>query len=146
MSLEPINVLKKIPLFAHFSKEVLAEVKDMLIRKHFNKNDVVFNEQDEGQELYIVRSGQFKIVTTSPDGGEIILAILTPGDFFGELSVLDKQPRSAMAMPTAMVPVPHWNSQGMEDVDSLSLWNRGKRRTWPGPSGFISYSMLYRPS
>jgi CRP/FNR family cyclic AMP-dependent transcriptional regulator len=54
--------------------------------------------QDIGSDMFIVRSGQVKIISSGSDGKEVILALLTPGDFFGELSLLDSGPRSARAV------------------------------------------------
>jgi CRP/FNR family transcriptional regulator/CRP/FNR family cyclic AMP-dependent transcriptional regulator len=101
MAPEPIKILKNISLFSEFSLEDLAYVKSILIRKKYKKNETIFYEGDPGAEMFIVRSGQIKILTTSADGKEMILGVLLPGDFFGEMSLLDNQPRSAMAVATA---------------------------------------------
>jgi len=101
MAPEPIKILKNISLFSEFSLEDLAYVKSILIRKKYKKNETIFYEGDNGAEMFIVRSGQVKILTTSADGQEMILGVLLPGDFFGEMSLLDNQPRSAMAVATA---------------------------------------------
>ncbi len=101
MAPEPIKILKNISLFSEFSLDDLAYVKSILIRKKYKKNDTIFYEGDDGSEMFIVRSGQVKILTTSADGQEMILGVLLPGDFFGEMSLLDNQPRSAMAVATA---------------------------------------------
>lgn len=98
MALEPIKALRSIPLFSKFDLQVLSEIKSYLIRKVYQKNEIVFHEQDAGSEMYIVRSGQVKIVSSGSEGREIILALFTPGQFFGELSLFDSQPRSARAV------------------------------------------------
>lgn len=98
MPLEPIKALKSIPLFENFDLHVLSEIKEVLIRKKFSKSQIIFNEQDIGSDMFIVRSGQVKIISSGSDGKEVILALLTPGDFFGELSLLDSGPRSARAV------------------------------------------------
>ncbi|PQP33797.1 Crp/Fnr family transcriptional regulator, partial [Desulfobacteraceae bacterium SEEP-SAG9] len=62
------------------------------------KGEVLFRKDDEGTALYIIQQGSVKIVLPSVDGDEIIPAIFTRGDFFGEMSLLDGMPRSADAV------------------------------------------------
>jgi CRP-like cAMP-binding protein len=62
------------------------------------KGDVLFRKDDEGTALYIIQQGSIKIVLPSVNGDEIIPAIFTKGDFFGEMSLLDGMPRSADAV------------------------------------------------
>jgi CRP-like cAMP-binding protein len=64
--------------------------------KHFSKGTVLFEEGDEGEELYIIRSGKVAIKKRVPHG-EHTLAVLEKGDFFGEMALLERIPRSAGA-------------------------------------------------
>ncbi len=64
--------------------------------KHFPKGTVLFNEGDEGEDMYIIRSGQVAIKKRVPHG-EIVLALLEKGDFFGEMALLERIPRTAGA-------------------------------------------------
>src|SRR5688500_20127823 len=61
------------------------------------RGDVLFNEGDDGSQLYVVTEGKVKLGRTSADGRENLLAILGPGQMFGELSFFDPGPRSATA-------------------------------------------------
>jgi len=61
------------------------------------RGEILFNEGDEGDQLYVVTDGKIKLGLTSPDGRENLLAILGPGQMFGELSFFDPGPRSATA-------------------------------------------------
>jgi CRP-like cAMP-binding protein len=72
--------------------------KDSFARflKRFPKGTVLFNEGDEGEEMYIIRSGQVAIKKRVPHG-EIVLALLEKGDFFGEMAILERIPRTAGA-------------------------------------------------
>jgi CRP/FNR family cyclic AMP-dependent transcriptional regulator len=65
------------------------------MEKNYPKNAVVLTEGEMGDSLYIIESGRVKVFIGDEDGREIILKILGPGDFFGEMSLVDKQPRSA---------------------------------------------------
>ena len=72
--------------------------KDSFARflKHFTKGTVLFNEGDEGEEMYIIRSGRVAIKKRVAHG-EIVVAVLEKGDFFGEMAVLERIPRTAGA-------------------------------------------------
>ena len=64
--------------------------------KHFTKGTVLFNEGDEGEEMYIIRSGKVAIKKRVAHG-EITVAVLEKGDFFGEMAMLERIPRTAGA-------------------------------------------------
>jgi CRP-like cAMP-binding protein len=63
---------------------------------HFNKGTVLFHEGDEGEDMYIIQSGKVAIKKKLKEG-ETVLATLEKGDFFGEMAILERQPRSATA-------------------------------------------------
>ena len=67
--------------------------------QHFPKGTVLFNEGDEGEDMYIIRSGQVAIKKRVPHG-EIVVAVLEKGDFFGEMAMLERIPRTAGAEMT----------------------------------------------
>jgi len=68
--------------------------KEKDIEKSYSDSDIIIRQGDKGREMFIIQKGEAE-VTTSVDGKEIVLAILTRGDFFGEMSLLEKVPRSA---------------------------------------------------
>jgi len=93
--MEKINVLKRIPIFANMGQEELSGLAEKAIRKKFSRDTIIVSEGDDGDSLMIILSGQVKVTLLSEDGKEIILSILREGDFFGEMSLLDGEPRSA---------------------------------------------------
>jgi len=68
--------------------------KEKDIEKSYSDGDVIIRQGDQGREMFIIQKGAVE-VATAVDGREIILATLTRGDFFGEMSLLEKVPRSA---------------------------------------------------
>ncbi len=94
------TVIKGIPFFACLSEEESAELKHILVEKHFSRNKIIFLEEDTQNYMYIILSGKVKVVHLSPDGKEHILAVHKTGDFFGEMALLDGKtsPATVIAM------------------------------------------------
>lgn len=87
--------LQQCALFAGVTDHAFGEMARQLRRRRFRKNEVIFHQGDPGDSLHIVTGGAVKVVLPSAEGEEAIIATLRPGDFFGELSLLDGAPRSA---------------------------------------------------
>jgi len=68
---------------------------------HLERGDILFHEGDQGDRLYVIREGKIKLGRSSNDGRENLLAILGPGEMFGELSLFDPGPRTATATAVA---------------------------------------------
>ena len=92
------DALAEVPLFAGLDSDGLASlVRGMRVRR-FRHGETVFHIGDPGDALFIVMSGSIKITLPADSGDEAILATLRPGDFFGELALLDGAARSATAI------------------------------------------------
>jgi len=87
--------LKAVPFFTQLTERELELVRSLSTEKHYPKNAVVLTEGEMGDSLFMIRSGKVKVFIGDQEGREMILKILGPGDFFGEMSMIDKQPRSA---------------------------------------------------
>ncbi len=90
-----ISLLRFFPLFSDLSASELEYVGSLVVERKFRKNNLIIFEDDVGNNLFVIKKGRVKISHISSEGGEAILAILGPGDFFGELSVIDGLGRSA---------------------------------------------------
>ncbi|HET7024168.1 MAG TPA: Crp/Fnr family transcriptional regulator [Gemmatimonadales bacterium] len=73
----------------------MAAFGELLRERAYPKGSVILFEDDPGDALYIVGAGQVKVVLIGEDGREVILSVLGQGSFFGELALLDDEPRSA---------------------------------------------------
>ncbi len=89
------DVLRKVPLFSDLSEAELSRFAEVTREREYPKNSVILFEDDPGDALYIVSSGQVKVVLIGEDGREVILSFLGDGDFFGEMALIDDEPRSA---------------------------------------------------
>ncbi len=89
------DTLRGVPLFARLADEELARVAPLARERAYPRNSVILFEDDPGDALYVVVTGQVKVVLVGEDGREVILAVLGEGDFFGEMALIDDEPRSA---------------------------------------------------
>jgi CRP/FNR family cyclic AMP-dependent transcriptional regulator len=92
---ERTQTLKAVPFVSQLNDHELAVVRAGATEKSYPKNAGVLTEGEMGDSLFMIQSGKVKVFIGDEDGREIILKILGPGDFFGEMSMIDKQPRSA---------------------------------------------------
>jgi CRP/FNR family transcriptional regulator, cyclic AMP receptor protein len=88
-------VLKAVPLFTSFPEEQLRVLSTMVTRRSAPRSTTIMAGGDATDSLYIVLSGRLKVMMSDADGKEVILAILGPGEFFGEMGLIDDEPRSA---------------------------------------------------
>jgi CRP-like cAMP-binding protein len=89
------DFLATVPLFTRLGVEDLRRFAEVTREKHYPKGSVILFEDDPGDSLFIVREGRVKVVLVAEDGREVILGVLGVGEHFGELSLIDDQPRSA---------------------------------------------------
>jgi len=92
------QLLTQVPIFEHLEGKELEHLSSLLQARRYPKGEVIFHQGDVGTALFIIRKGQVAIRLSSPDGKEATLALLERGDFFGELALLDGEPRSTDAV------------------------------------------------
>ncbi|HID57552.1 TPA: cyclic nucleotide-binding domain-containing protein [Candidatus Poribacteria bacterium] len=93
-----IEVLRSTPIFADLSDRELRKIAQIAYQRVYNENETIFREGQSSAGLYIIKSGEVRIVKRSSQGKEITLAVLGEGDFFGEVGLLYKLPRTASAI------------------------------------------------
>ncbi|MGQ0506464.1 MAG: cyclic nucleotide-binding domain-containing protein [Myxococcaceae bacterium] len=90
-----IEALRAVPLFAEMNDGELKKILRLLHQRTYQPNEVVFREGDPAAGMYIIMRGSVNIVARMPDGSERILAQLGERQFFGEMALLEDEPRSA---------------------------------------------------
>jgi CRP-like cAMP-binding protein len=103
--------LKKLPLFSSLSEEELGEIDRCISIKSFKKRETIFSEGEPSGRFLILSSGKVKITKMSLEGKEMIIELISPGDFFGGFAVLKGFPYPA-------------NAVAMEDSRALCISRR----------------------
>ena len=93
--MEKIELLQSVSIFWDLNEDELGHIADKMVAKHFENGNYIFLEDSDGEQCFFVLEGSVKVTRLSKDGREVILAMLNEGDFFGEMSLLDGESRSA---------------------------------------------------
>ena len=92
-----LDVLRRAPLFATLDDEVFTALTKELTEVELSRGSSIFHEGDQGDQLYFIISGKIKLGRSTPDGRENLLAVLGPGEIFGEMALFNPAPRTATA-------------------------------------------------
>jgi CRP-like cAMP-binding protein len=109
------DFLATIPLFSGLQRDEIQKFADLTRERSYPKGSVILFQDDPGDSLFVLRAGRVKVVLIGEDGREVILGVLEPGAHFGELALIDDQPRSAHVI-------------AMEDAQLLILRREDFRR------------------
>jgi CRP/FNR family transcriptional regulator, cyclic AMP receptor protein len=102
-------LFKKLSLFAELDDRELAAIAGVAKTRRYAKDDVIFHADEMGDVFCVIREGKVKITMNSPEGKEIILTMMGPGEFFGEMALLDDAPRSATVI-------------ALEPLEVVTIW------------------------
>lgn len=134
-----LDMLRNIQLFSSLAEEELHQISKQIQIRRFKKNGVILYEENTNQVMYIILSGKVKVLQTTEDGKEIILAIHKAGDFFGEISLIDSltMPASVVATEESIVAIISkkdfytiLHSQGKVVEDLLLIMCSRLRESW----------------
>ena len=95
-----VATLRSVPLFASLDQKSAVKLSEFLSIQDYPRAQAVFRNHDPGDAMYLIDMGRVRISITDADGHHVTLAELGPGDFFGEMSMLDGHGRSADATVT----------------------------------------------
>ncbi|MBI3975399.1 MAG: Crp/Fnr family transcriptional regulator [Armatimonadetes bacterium] len=97
MASDAVGLLRRVPLFAGLGDEMLAGLAARLRRRTFRRGTMIFHKDQAGDALHIIESGRVRFFLPAEAGDELTIEVAGPGEVFGELALLDGQPRSASA-------------------------------------------------
>jgi CRP-like cAMP-binding protein len=97
--LQPI-FFRRFALFAELDDRELASIAAVAKTRRYAKDDVIFHADESGDVFCLIKEGQVKVTMISPEGKEIILSLLGTGEFFGEMALIEDEPRSATVVAT----------------------------------------------
>ncbi len=100
--------LREVPLFSEMDESEVAGIRDIMEVMKFKEGQVIIREGETGDLFYVITEGHVQVIIRDADGSDVVLHEAGPGDFFGELSMLTNEPRSARI-------------RAMEDVTTLVL-------------------------
>lgn len=118
-----IGMVRHVPIFQDLSQRELRRLRTILHRRAFADGESIVREGEVGAGMYVVGSGQVRITHRGEDGRDHVLAVLGPGDFFGEQALLEETPRTASAIAAGAVEV-----VGFYRPDLLNLVENDPRR------------------
>ena len=118
------QLLTEVPIFSLLDEKERATLAERVETVTFAAGTVLFNRGDPGDSLYVVRSGAVELFFKNDTGERIVLDTVTPGHFFGEISLLDGGPRTASAVAIQDVEARGRRSRGLGGADSLAAGRR----------------------
>lgn len=89
--------LVRVSLFAGLAPAEIATLAKHAFVRRLARGQILFSKGEPSEHLFLVRSGRLRVLVTSPHGDELVLSVVNPGEALGELSMMDRQPRSATA-------------------------------------------------
>ena len=124
--MEDIELLGRSELFSAFSDDLLERLQATATPVQCERNFVIFQEGDEADDLFVVKRGRVAIGRRSADGRESLVALMEPGDLFGEMPLFDDGERSASARAlerSSLLRIPYEPVRQALDQDPQLLWN-----------------------
>ncbi len=94
-------MVRQAPLFATLDDTDVEALRSTMSTTHLERGEILFREGQRGDRLYVITFGKIKLGRTSSDGRENLMAVLGPGEMFGELSLFDPGPRTLTATAVA---------------------------------------------
>ncbi|NDY89676.1 Crp/Fnr family transcriptional regulator [Ideonella livida] len=93
--LSNLELIRRVPLFSMLTVEQARSVADSVVKRRFRRAEVVVEQGQKSNALFILLNGRARVLTADGRGREVILAVLEAGDYVGEMSLIDDQPHSA---------------------------------------------------
>ncbi len=93
--LSNLELIRRVPLFSMLTPSQAESVSEAVIKRRFKRGELIVEQGKKSNALFIILTGRARVLTTDTRGREVILANLSPGDYIGEMSLIDNEPHSA---------------------------------------------------
>jgi CRP/FNR family transcriptional regulator, cyclic AMP receptor protein len=93
--LSNLDLIRRVPLFSSLTPAQAESIADAVVKRRYKRGECIVEQGKKSNSLAIVLTGRARVVTTDSRGREVILATMNPGDYVGEMSLIDNQPHSA---------------------------------------------------
>ncbi|MEY2687528.1 MAG: hypothetical protein RL375_1726 [Pseudomonadota bacterium] len=93
--LSNLDLIRRVPLFSLMTTEQAQTVADGVVKRRYRRGEIIVEQGRKSDALFILLSGRARVVTSDSRGREVILAVFEPGDYLGEMSLIDNEPHSA---------------------------------------------------
>ena len=93
--LSNLDLIRRVPLFSLLTNDQAQGIADSVVKRRFRRGEIVVEHGKKSNALFILLTGRARVLTADSRGREVILAVLQPGDYVGEMSLIDNEPHSA---------------------------------------------------
>ena len=93
--LSSLDLIRRVPLFSMLTNDQAQSIADSVVKKRFRRGEIIVEHGRKSNALFILLNGRARVLTADQRGREVILAVLQPGDYVGEMSLIDDAPPSA---------------------------------------------------
>lgn len=93
--LSNLDLIRRVPLFSLLTNEQASAIADSVVKRRFRRGEIVVEHGKKSNALFILLTGRARVLTSDSRGREVILAVLHPGNYVGEMSLIDNEPHSA---------------------------------------------------
>ena len=90
-----LDLIRRVPLFSLLTNDQAQGIADAVVKRRFRRGEVIVEHMRKSNSLFILLTGRARVLTSDSRGREVILAVLQPGDYVGEMSLIDNEPHSA---------------------------------------------------
>jgi CRP/FNR family transcriptional regulator, cyclic AMP receptor protein len=93
--LSNLDLIRRVPLFSLLTTDQAQSIADSVVKRRFKRGELIVEQGTKSNALFILLNGRARVLTADSRGREVILAVLQPGDYVGEMSLIDNEPHSA---------------------------------------------------
>jgi CRP/FNR family cyclic AMP-dependent transcriptional regulator len=93
--LSNLDLIRRVPLFSLLTNDQAQSIADSVVKRRYRRGEIIVEHERKSNALFILLTGRARVLTSDSRGREVILAVLQPGDYVGEMSLIDNEPHSA---------------------------------------------------